>query len=60
MRGEDQNKYKKTGDGRIELDGDFSLIVAQNLWKQVMKDDDDQVLHNHIHVLFFVINKIFP
>ena len=32
-------KYKKTGSGRIETAGDFSLIVYPYLWKQLKNND---------------------
>ena len=33
MRGKIGKKYKKTGSGRLETPGDFSVIVDPNLWK---------------------------
>ena len=35
------NKYKKAGSGRIETNGDFSVIVDSYHRKQLKNDDDD-------------------
>ena len=37
-------KYKKTGSGKIETAGDFSVIVDPYLWKLLKNDDDGGVL----------------
>ena len=41
MRGESGKKYRKTGSGRIEMAGDFFIIVDPYLWKLLKNDNDD-------------------
>ena len=38
MRGENWEEIQKTGSGRIERAGDFSVIVNPNLWKGLKND----------------------
>ena len=45
MRGKIGNKYNKTGSGRIEKAGDFSVIVDPCLWKQLRYVDDIVIMN---------------
>ena len=39
-RGETGKKYKETGSGRVEIAGDFSVLVYPYLWERLKIDDE--------------------
>ena len=47
-RGKTGKKYKKAESGRIEIAGDFSVVIDPYLWKWLKNDDDydESELHN--------------
>ena len=51
MRGGNWEKFRKTGRGRIEMAGDFSVIVDLYIWKLLKNYDVDDDDHHHHHSL---------
>ena len=44
-------KYKKTGSGRIEMAGDFAVIVNLYLWKLLKNDDGNEDLEIYFLIM---------